>query len=307
MAFKKLYKKNITAFFLVFLQILFLSSEVCAKRRLIDQMGREVVIPDNPCRVIALAPSITEIVFAIGCQDRLIGATQFSDFPEQAEKLPKVGSYVHLDLEKIVSLKPDLCIATKDGNPKDVVNRLEALKIPVYAVNPKNLQTVMDTILETGRILCAEKAAEKTAANMKQRLKKIKELVKKAEKKPGVFFQIGIAPIVSVGTKTYIHELIVLAGGINLSQGNTTTAYPRYSMEQVIGLAPDVIIITSMARGAVFERVKARWSRWSELPAVKNKSIFLVDSNLFDRPAPRLINGLELLVKLIHPELYLEP
>ena len=170
MAFKKLYKKNIAAFFLIFLQILFLNSEVCAKRRLIDQMGREVVIPDNPCRVIALAPSITEIIFAIGCQDKLIGATQFSDFPKQAEKLPKVGSYVHLDLEKIVSLKPDLCIATKDGNPKDVVNRLEALKIPVYAVNPKDLQSVMETIVETGRLLCAEKAAEKTAANMKKRL-----------------------------------------------------------------------------------------------------------------------------------------
>jgi len=302
MALKKLYIKNIPIFFLIFLQILFLSSDVYAKRRLIDQMGREVVIPDNPGRVIALAPSITEIIFAIGCQDRLIGATLFSDFPEQAKKLPKVGSYVHLDLEKIVSLKPDLCIATKDGNPKDVVNRLEALKIPVYAVNPKDLQTVMDTIVETGRLLCAEEAAEKTAANMKKRLKKIRGLVKKAEKKPGVFFQIGIAPIVSVGTKTYIHELIVLAGGINLSQGQT--AYPRYSMEQVIGLAPDVIIITSMARGAVFERVKARWSRWSELPAVKNNSVFLVDSNLFDRPAPRLINGLELLVKLIHPELF---
>ena len=303
MTFNTLYIKNIPAFFLIFLQILFLSSDAYAKRRLIDQMGREVVIPDNPGRVIALAPSITEIIFAIGCQDRLIGATLFSDFPEQAKKLPKVGSYVHLDLEKIVSLKPDLCIATKDGNPKDVVNRLEALKIPVYAVNPKNLQTVMDTIVETGRLLCAEKAAAKTAANMKKRLEKIRELVKKAEKKPKVFFQIGIAPIVSVGTKTYIHELIVLAGGINLSQGQTT-AYPRYSMEQVIGLAPDVIIITSMARGAVFERVKARWSRWSDLPAVKNNSIFLVDSNLFDRPAPRLINGLELLVKLIHPELF---
>ena len=302
MTFNTLYIKNIPAFFLIFLQILFLSSDAYAKRRLIDQMGREVVIPDNPGRVIALAPSITEIIFAIGCQDRLIGATLFSDFPEQAEKLPKVGSYVHLDLEKIVSLKPDLCIATKDGNPKDVVNRLEALKIPVYAVNPKDLQTVMDTIVETGRLLCAEKAAEKTAANMKKRLEKIRELVKKAEKKPKVFFQIGIAPIVSVGTKTYIHELIILAGGINLSRGQT--AYPRYSMEQVIGLAPDVIIITSMARGAVFERVKARWSRWSELPAVKNNNIFLVDSNLFDRPAPRLINGLELLVKLIHPELF---
>ena len=118
------------------------------------------------------------------------------------------------------------------------------------------------------------------------------------------FFQIGLSPIVSVGTGTFIHELIVLAGGKNLSEG--PVQYPRFSREQVLALSPEVFVITSMARGASFESVKKEWSQWPDLPAVRNNRILLVDSNLFDRPSPRLVDALELLLKLIHPELFRE-
>ena len=112
----------------------------------VDEFGRKVNIPDDPKRIVSLAPSITEIIFALNQEGRLKGVTQFSDFPPEALKLPSVGSYVHLDLEKIVSLKPDLCIATKDGNPIKIIERLENLHIPIYVVNPKNLESVMKTI-----------------------------------------------------------------------------------------------------------------------------------------------------------------
>ncbi len=273
-------------------------------RTVIDQLGREVVLSGNLQRIVALAPSITEIVFALGQEERLKGVTIFSDFPPEAKQIPSVGSYVNLDLEKIVSLKPDLCIATKDGNSKQMVQYLESLKIPVYAVDPKNLASVMDTILEVGRLLDVSPRATTLVESMRCRIERIKALVATTDHRPRVFFQIGISPIVSVGTQTFTHELIVLAGGKNLAHG--PVPYPRYSQEKVLGLAPEVFIISSMARGEVFERVKNKWSRWSDLPAVKNNRIRLVDSNILDRPTPRMVDGLELLVKIIHPELFKE-
>ncbi len=269
-----------------------------------DQLGRQVNVPDNPQRIVALAPNITEIIFALGQEHRLKGVTRYSDFPSEAAKLFKVGSYVHLDLERIVALNPDLCIAIKDGNPRLVAQRLESLKIPVYAVDPKNLDTIMNTIIEIGKLLDADEKAKMLVQDMHSRIQRVKSLVEKADHRPGVFFQIGISPIVSVGTPTFIHELIVLAGGTNLASG--PIPYPRFSREQVLALSPEVFIITSMARAAVFEKVKAEWSQWPNLPAVRNKRIYLEDSNLFDRPTPRLVGGLELLVRLIHPELFEE-
>jgi iron complex transport system substrate-binding protein len=273
-------------------------------RSLIDQLGRRIEVPDEPKRVVALAPSITEIIFAIEREDRLKGVTIYSDFPPAAAELPRVGSYVQLDLERIVALKPDLCIAIKDGNPKATVERLEHLKIPVYAVNPKDIKTVMQTILDLGKLLNAEESANSLVENMRGRIDKVTSLVENVAHRPRVFFQIGIAPIVSIGTDTFIHELIVLAGGKNVAAGSV--AYPRFSREQVLALAPEVFIITSMARVATFEQVKTEWSRWPNMPAVRDQRIFLVDSNLFDRPTPRLVDALEVLVKKIHPELFEE-
>jgi len=273
-------------------------------RTVTDQLGRLVTVPDKPQRVVSLAPNITEIIFAIGQEHRLKGVTMYSDYPPKAAKLPMVGSYVHLDLERIVALKPDLCIAISDGNPKVVAQRLESLKIPVYAVDPRDLNTIMETIIEIGKLLNANKQAKLLVQNMRFRIQRVKSLVAKTAHRPRVFSQIGISPIVSIGTNTFMHELIILAGGINLAAG--PVSYPRFSLEQVLALSPEVIIITSMARAAIFEKVKSEWNKWPDLPAVRDKRIFLENSNLFDRPTPRLVDGLELLIRLIHPELFEE-
>ncbi|MDM8551988.1 cobalamin-binding protein [Desulfobacterales bacterium HSG2] len=272
-----------------------------AARSLTDQLGRQVVLPDDPQRIVSLAPSITEIIFALGQEHRLRGVTRYSDFPPDAAKFPKVGSYVYLDLERIVALRPDLCIAVKDGNPKKVIDKLEAMKIPVYAVDPRNLETVAESVIEIGRLLNAGEKADALVMNMRSRIQRVISLVAKTAYRPRVFFQIGISPVVAVGTNTFIHELITFAGGRNLSQG--PVPYPRYSREQIITLSPEVFIITSMARGEVFERVKAEWQQWAAVPAVRNNRIFLVNSDIFDRGTPRLADGLELLFRLIHPEL----
>lgn len=267
-----------------------------------DQLGREVHVPDEPKRVVSLAPSITEIVFALGAGHRLKGVTQHCDYPPEAEALPKVGSYVHLDVEKIVALRPDLCLGTRDGNPREAAAKLESLRIPVYAVNPKDLETVMETVLEIGRLLKAQERAELLVRGMRTRIEEIKRRVGETSARPSVFFQIGIVPIVSVGTNTLIDELITTAGGRNLAAG--PAPYPRFSREQVVALGPEIIIITSMTRGQAFEPVRDEWTQWSNLPAVRNQRVHIVESNIFDRPSPRLVEGLELLSRLFHPELW---
>ena len=270
----------------------------------IDSLGRTVHLPPDPQRIVAFAPSITEIIFALEQQQRLKGVTIYSDYPEAAKSLPRVGSYVRLDLERIVALRPDLCIATKDGNPKALIERLESMDIPVFVTDPRNLESVMQTICDLGTILHATDRANALVGNMQLRVQRIKSLIAESNDKPRVFFQIGITPIVSVGTDTFIHELIVYAGGINLGEGKAS--YPRFSREQVLGLKPDVFIISSMARGVAFDKVRKEWYRWPHLPAVRNNRIFLVDSDLFNRPTPRLVDSLETLAKLIHPEIFEE-
>lgn len=272
-----------------------------AAETVIDQMGRSVVVPQDPRRVVALAPSITEIIYALGREDRLVGVTRFSDFPPAAKDLPRVGSYVHLDLERIVALAPDLCIAVKDGNPKAVIQRLEALQIPVYAVNPVDLGAIGDTILEVGGLLNARPAAESLAAEMNARITAVKDRVAATTHRPRVFFQIGISPIVSVGSGTFIHELITMAGGTNVAAG--AVPYPRFSREETIALAPEIVIITSMDRNESFLKAQAEWQQWPEIPAARDRRIHLVDSDLFDRASPRLVDGLELLAGLLQPKL----
>ena len=282
-------------FFFLFCQDLYLYAKTVT-----DQLQRKVCLPDSPERVISLAPNVTEIIFALKQEKKLVGATMFSDHPKEAKKIYRVGSYVNLDIEKIIALNPDLCIATKDGNPKIVIDKLEKLKIPVYAVDPRNLKTVMNTISQIAFLLNANKKADKIISDMQKRISAVTNLVQKREKKPKVFFQIDTDMIISVGTNTFIHELITKAGGINLGAGNID--YPRFNMEHILKMNPDIMIITSMEKNNAFEKAKNRWEKYKSIAAVKNNKIFLANSDLLNRPSPRLVDGLELLFKILHKE-----
>ncbi|MEE4355747.1 MAG: cobalamin-binding protein [Desulfococcaceae bacterium] len=268
-------------------------------RHVQDQTGRTVRVPADPRRVVSLAPSITEIIFALKQEKRLVGVTRFSDYPKEAQQLPKIGSYIHPDLEKIVSLQPDICIAVKDGNPVAVIRRLENLHIPVFAVDPRDLNSVISAVDNIGRLLEAETQAGILTAAMKEKIERIKKQTAEIPHKPGVFFQIGVSPIVAVGRDSFLHELILTAGGRNLSEGDVP--YPRYSREQVLALSPDILIITSMARGEIFQQVKRDWEKWPEMPAVKKDQVYIIDSDMLDRPGPRMVEGLEYLFRIFHP------
>lgn len=282
----------------------FWESALAQSRMVTDLVGRKVQVPENPKRVVALAPSVTEIIFALKQQDRLKGVTRFSDYPEQAKNYPKVGSYVHLDVERIVALQPDLCIGIKDGNPHIAVKQLEAMRIPFFAVDPKDLDSVMESILAIGDLLKSSVEAQSIVADMSRRIGEVKQKTSRVQHKPRVFVQIGISPIVSVGNNTFINELITMAGGTNVAAGSNP--YPRFSREQVIALEPEVMVISSMARATVFEEVKAQWMQWPAIPAVRNQAVHIAPTNIFDRPTPRLVDGLEQMARYIHPHLFKE-
>jgi iron complex transport system substrate-binding protein len=259
------------------------------------------VVAQGYQRIVSLAPSITEILFALGLGDRIVGVTKHCDYPAEARTKTSVGSYIDLNIEKILALKPDLVIATADGNEKGSVERLAVFKIPVLITNPKNLDEVFETIKTIGRITKEEHRAEILVRSLKKRADSVIQACESLSR-PRVFLQINEHPLITVGNDTFHNNLIKLAGGINIS-GNDSMKYPKYSLEQVLRSRPQVLLITSMERGVLAEKKKERWRQWGQIPAVKQGRIYILDSDLLDRPSPRLIDGLEALAMAIHPEL----
>lgn len=267
-----------------------------------DQTGRLVKIPAKVQRIVALAPSVTEILYDLGEGKKLVGVTRYSDYPEAAKALPRVGSYVRLDLERIVALRPDICFGIREGNPKQQVEQIQALGIPVYIIDPRNLGGIMAAIKGMGAALGASGPAASLTREMSVRIAEVRRLAGTSSFRPRVFFQVDAAPIITAGTNTFTHELITLAGGQNLGAG--PVPYPRLSWEEVLALDPEIVVITSMSGGQSPESLKAQWRQWPQLNAVRHNRLYVVDSGLFDRPTPRLVQGLEALAAIIHPELY---
>jgi len=287
----------------LFLAIVFclLAVSPAQGRMLVDQVGRTVEFAEALTRVVSLAPNLTEISYEVGGGEALVGATRFANFPEAAARLPKVGSYVALDIEKIVSLKPQLCLAIRDGNPKAAVDRLEALGIPVYVFDPQSLEAIVDTVERLGSIYRKEARAETLADGYRQRLARVASQVAKVPHRPQVFFQIDAQPVISAGYDTFLHQLLTRSGSINLAADRT--GYPRYTWEELLMLKPEVVLLASMGGGHADHELRAIWQEWPQIPAVRNDRLYVVDADLFDRPTPRLIDALEYLVGLLHPEL----
>lgn len=279
---------------LVFLRV---TASPCAT--FTDALGREVLIKKSPARIISLAPSLTETLYHLGLGDRVVGVTNHCNYPPEAAAKPKVGSYIKLNVEQIVSLAPDLVIATMDGNERTVVQMLERAGIAVYVVNPRTVQEAVLTVSLLGRLCGVGQQAEILAADLKRRVDVVMERTTPREK-PLVFLQINLQPVMTVNHRTMHHDLIRLAGGRNMAEQEPVT-YPRISMEEVIRRQPDIILISSMERGGRFDKAREEWLQWSAIPAARNRRVHLIDSDLIDRPSPRVVEGLESMAKLIHP------
>ncbi len=269
----------------------------------IDETGRTVNIPASPHKIVSLAPDITEILFALGLEKKIAGVTIFSDYPESASKKAKIGSYMNLSLEKIVSLNPDLIIGTTNGNRKEAILKLEKAGYPVYVVNPMCLKDIFIMIDTIGTITGKESEAQKIVAAMENQVNHIVSMTEKLDK-PKVLILFDTDPFISAGKETVYHELIALAGGHNIA-GQSPVKYPRLSMETVINEQPDIIIIPSMKKDTKIDGVIKTWKPWCDIPAVKNGRIHIINSDLTDRFSPRITEGLEQLAVIIHPELSL--
>lgn len=277
-------------------------ADLATARTVVDQIGQSIDVPEKPLRVVSLAPGLTEMVFSLQAGERIVGATRYSNYPEAAKKIPRVGSYIQLDLERIVALRPDLCIATKDGNPRHTVNAVKDFDVPVFVIDPRNLEQIMKALTALGDILGQTERATELVTDMQNRIDSVTKTVAKSPERPGVFFQISDMPIVSSGKNSFIDKLITLAGGVNLA--GTMSGYPRYSWENIILLAPEVVIISSMVGGTSAEDLMAAWQQWEQIPAVINKRVYVVDADLFNRPTARLVSGLEILAEILHPKAY---
>jgi iron complex transport system substrate-binding protein len=270
------------------------------ERLLIDEIGRKVEVPHSAKRIVSMAPSITEILFALGLNEEIVGVTDFCDYPEAALTKPRIGGFVNPSIEIIVSLKPDLIIATRDGNRKETIQRLNDLGFSVYVVNPKGFDGVMKTIQNIGEIVGRQDESRRTIRDMMTREENVVRLTRSLPQ-PKVFFQVGNAPIITVGRGTLADDLIHLAGGKSISE-NETLSYPLYSIETILSKAPEIIIMSSMESNKDYSNLIKKWQNWKSIPAVKMNAIYVVDSNLVDRPTPRIVEGLEAIVRIIHPE-----
>jgi iron complex transport system substrate-binding protein len=273
-----------------------------AGRSFKDDVGREIVIPDAPMRLVSLAPNITEILYALGLGERIVGVTRFSDFPEAAKHKPRVGTYVNFNIEKIVGLNPDLIIATYGGNPKAAIFQLEKLGFAVFVTKAETVEDALFTIERIGMITDSIERATELVSRLKERIRAVADRTQKAPR-PLVFLQINARPLMTAGAGSFHHQVIELAGGRNLA-GESSVRYPQYSIEDVLQKGPDYILISTMDRSGLFEQQKADWLRWEGIPAVRNKRIYSVDSDLIDRASPRIVDGLEKMARLIHPELF---
>jgi iron complex transport system substrate-binding protein len=270
-----------------------------ATQKFIDEVGREVSLPFLPKRIVSLAPNITEILFSLGLDEEIVGVSIHCNFPEKAKSKVRVGSYISLDFEKIIFLNPDLIIATAAGNTRDMVDRLGKLGFQTYVIYPKNFNDILKSIAHIGQLVNREKEARVIIEGMRERSQRVIKLTKGLPR-PKVFIQIGDIPIVTVGKGSFADDLIRLAGGENIA-GKDKEVYPRFGMEEILKRAPEVIVISSMNPKADYQKTFQEWARWKTIPAVKNGRIHLIDSDLLDRPSPRIVDGLEELARVLHP------
>jgi iron complex transport system substrate-binding protein len=292
--------------YLLFL-VIFLGTSISysATQKFKDEVGREVAFSFPPKRIVSLAPNITEILFSLGLDEEIVGVSIHCNFPEKAKGKARVGSYISLDFEKITSLKPDLIIATGAGNTRDMVDRLEKLGFQTYVIYPKKFDDILKSIAHIGQVVNRDREARVIIEGMRKRSQRVTELTKGLPP-PKVFIQIGDVPIVTVGKGSFADDLIRLAGGENIS-GKEKEVYPRFGMEEILKRSPEVIVISSMNPRGDYQKILQEWARWKTIPAVKNGRIHLIDSDLLDRPSPRIIDGLEELARVLHPEKFKKP
>ncbi|WKZ46797.1 MAG: cobalamin-binding protein [Anaerolineales bacterium] len=294
----------LTLLFTLMLSACGVASPASGELTLTDGLNREVKLEAAAQRVVSLAPSNTEILYAVGAGSQVVGRDEFSDYPAEAASVESVGgSFGEYSVEAIVALKPDLALAAEINTP-ELVSQLEELGLTVYYLkNPTTLEEMYGNLEIVGQLTGHD--VTEMVASLKARVAAVDEKIAPISESVPVFYEIDAtdpAKPWTYGPGTFGSLLIERAGGYNI--GNIASdPYPQISIEQVVAANPTVIVLGDSMWGVTPEAVKAR-AGWETIPAVMTDSIYPFDDNLVSRPGPRLVDALEQLAKLLHPELF---
>ena len=274
-----------------------------APRTFVDDIDRKLYLAKPPKRIVSLAPSITEILFAIGAEDEIVGVTDFCNYPPAALEKPKVG-YSQPNLEVLVGLEPQLVLAPPSFLRADLLAKLDQFKIPTFVLESKTVEGIYGHIQLVGRMVGRASEANAFAATMR---KQVIDLTKRIDgrPRPTLLYVLNSEPLITVGPGSFIHHLIELAGGRNAAE-RAAAPYPRLTMEEVLLQNPEILLFPVGEYEGIPQAEQDQWRRWNSLRAVQDGKLFQVESDLLNRPGPRVIEGLRQLMKLLHPEVSLE-
>lgn len=273
-------------------------------REVVDEVGRTVRIPQPVRRIVSLAPSMTETVYALGLQDRLVGDTDFCDYPPDAQTKPKVGGGVNPSLERIASLHPDLVLVTKAFNLAETAHSLDSLGISSYATDPHSVDEIMTSTRKLAGLLGVPDAGTAVAGEMQQRLAALQRRIGTLPPKSALFV-VWTQPLISAGRNTFIADALLRAGAVSIV--DSSRDWPQVSLEEVAHLQPDYLVFADSHSETVSRQVEtlATLPGWKILNAVAHRH-FAVISDAVNRPAPRIVSAIEDLAQQLHPEAFTE-
>jgi iron complex transport system substrate-binding protein len=273
---------------------------------IVDDLGRTVEIIKLPQRIVSLAPSNTEILFALGLEDKIVGTTDYCDYPEAAKAKPRVAGYTTPDIEKLVSLEPDLILAEAIHEER-LLPALEKLGLTVIVMSAKSIDTVLQDITLLGQINGKSKVAAQLVNDLTQRIEAVTSKTEGLSPKERlrVLYVCWHDPIWTMGSDTFINDLIWKAGGVNIFADDFEKSRV-VSLEAVVSENPQVIIVSGMGTtGDLIYNNMKKETRLRGVEAIVNNRVYKIsDANLIERPGPRIVDGLEEVAKLIHPEIF---
>jgi iron complex transport system substrate-binding protein len=268
-------------------------------RQVTDETGRSINVPDHPQRLVSLAPSITEIVYALGLGESLVGDTEYCDYPPDAKHKPHVGAVLNPSLEEIVALKPDLALGIAEANRREIADQLERLGIPLYGLTAHTMDDTLRSIDDLGGLLGKGSTAGALVQRLRARIETVAAQVKGLPR-PKVLFVVWYQPLITAGPHTFISDVIRRAGGDSITD-NLQEEWPRLGLEEALHRDPDIILFPRSESFAPSLEQFRNLPGWRDFRAVKNHRLYFIPDTIV-RPCPRLVDALEEVARILHPE-----
>lgn len=265
-----------------------------------DEAGRQVRLPQKIDRIVSLAPNLTEIVYAVGAGDRLVGRTSYCDYPPAAKAVAEVGDTMQPSVERIIALKPQVVLISTASQLETFAKQLDEQRIAVYVTNPNSVDQILISIETLGDLFGTTEQAKKVAADLRRRTQAVESAVAN-QPRIKVFYQISDEPLYTIGRDAFLTDLIRRAGGVSVT-ADVPTAFPRYSDEAALASQPDAIILPT--GGSVGNANSTAVPALRNSPAVRNNRVYKINDDILARPGPRLFDGLEQLARALHPEAF---